>query len=110
MTTVLHLLGIIWKISLLLPAWMQGYLLFLPLSSFYYPCRIYLSVFSFIIYSYLLLSEFMRPLRPVQSLLTITRLMRKLVNELNLENTGILMDFTNYLAIIYNTLIDVYSA
>ena len=77
---------------------------------FYYQCRIYLSAFSFIICSYLLLSEFMRPLRPVQSLLTITRLMRKLVNELNLENTGILMDFTNYLAIIYNTLIDVYSA
>ena len=81
MTMILHLLRIIWKISLLLPAWTQGYLLPLPLSSFYYQCRIYLLAFSFIICSYLLLSVFMRPLRPVQSLLTITRLMMKLINE-----------------------------
>ena len=65
--------------------------------------------FSFIICSYLLLSIFMRPLRPVQSLLTITRLMRKLINELNLENTAILIDFMDYLAVMENRLKDTYS-
>ena len=51
----------------------------------------------------------MRPLRPVQSLLTITRLMRKLINELNLENTAILIDFMDYLAVMENRLKDTYS-
>ena len=80
MGTILHLLGIVCKIGLLLPAFKQGYLLSLPLSRFYYQYKIYLSAFSFIICGYLLLSEFMRPLRPVLSLLTITRLMMKLIN------------------------------
>ena len=66
--------------------------------------------FSFIICSYLLLSVFMRPLRPVQSLLTITRLIRKLINELNLENTAILIDFMDYLVFMKNKLKDAYSA
>lgn len=81
MTMILHLLEIIWKILFLLPALLLYYLLPLALSSFYYQHRIYLLVFSFIICSYLLLSEFMRPLRPVQSSLTITRLIMKLINE-----------------------------
>ena len=67
-------------------------------------------VFTFIICSYLLLSEFMRPLRPVPSLLSITCLMRKLINELNLENTAILIDFMDYLAVMENKLKDAYSA
>lgn len=69
-----------------------------------------MSAFSFIICSYLLQSELMRPLRPVQSLLTITRLMCKLINELNLENTGFLIDFMDYLAVMENKLKDAYSA
>lgn len=56
-------------------------LIALTIIHFYHQCNIYLSVFLFIVCSYLLLSEFMRPLRPVQSLLSITRLMRKLTNE-----------------------------
>ena len=42
MATVLHLLGIIWKIFLLLPALLLYYLIPLPLSCFYYEYRIYL--------------------------------------------------------------------
>lgn len=99
MDIVLHLLEIVWKIFLLLPALLLYYLFPLPLSSFYYQCRIYLSAFSFIIRSCLLLSVFMRPLRPVQSSLTITRLVRKLTNESNLENAGILIDFKDYLVV-----------
>lgn len=107
---ILHLLEIVLKISLLLPALEQGYLLLLPLSSFYYQYKIYLSVFSFIICSYLLLSEFMRPLRPVQYSLTITCLMRKLTNESNLENTGTLVILMDYLAVMDNKLKNAYSA
>ena len=109
MTMILHLLRIIWKILFLLPALLLYYLFPLPLSNFYYQCRIYLSAFSFIICSYLLLSEFMRPLRPIQSLLTITRLIMKLTNKDNLENAGILINFMDYLVVMENKLKDAYS-
>ena len=51
----------------------------------------------------------MRPLRPVLSLLSITRLMWKLTNKLNLENAGFLMDFIDYLVVMENKLKDAYS-
>ena len=36
--------------------------------------------------------------------------MCKLINELNLENTGFLIDFMDYLAVMENKLKDAYSA
>ena len=51
----------------------------------------------------------MRPQRPIQSSLTITCLISKLVNKENFENTGIFMDFMDYLAVMDNKLKNAYS-
>jgi len=49
-------------------------------------------------------------MRPVQSSLTITRLIMKLTNKENLENTDFLMDFMDYLDIIDNQINETYSS